>query len=304
MNGPVPPLPLDWGHLQYFLAVAEGGSIQKAAQRLGVNHSTVLRRIASLEAQLGCRLFDRLPGGYALTSAGNHLAEHLGGLAEQMEGAERQVRGLDAALRGTVRVTSSDIVVEGLLMPLLAQFRQRHPQVQVQLAMNYTFATLSRSEADVAVRGADEAPPNLIARRVGHVDSVLCAAPSYLRSTPPDLPPQHHRWVVVDESLAFGMFDRWFRAHVPPERVAVRVDSLVGVADAVAHGLGVGFLPRPLGAARPDLVQLGPPEPTLRKPIWVLMHPDVQRTARVRALFQFLVEAISADPRLGHGAPP
>lgn len=300
MNEPALPPAVDWGHLQYFLAVAEGGSIQIAAQRLGVNHSTVLRRIAALEEQLGCRLFDRLPGGYALTSAGNNLAEHLSGLTEQLESAERQVRGLDEALRGAVRVTSSDIVVEGLLMPLLAQFRRRHPQVQVQLVMNYSFATLSKSEADVAVRGADQAPPNLVARRVGHVESVLCASPRYLEAMPSDLPPDRHRWVVVDESLAFGMFERWFREHVPPERVAVRVDSLVGVADAVAQGLGVGFLPRPLVAARPGLVQLGPSEPTLQKPIWVLMHPDVQHTARVRALFQFLVESLTADANLAH----
>lgn len=300
MKGAALPQPLDWGHLQYFLAVAEGGSIQQAARRLGVNHSTVLRRIAALEAQLGCRLFDRLPGGYALTSAGNNLVEHLGGLTEQMESAERQVRGLDEALRGTVRVTSSDIVVEGLLMPLLAQFHGRHAQVQVQLAMNYGFAALSRTEADVAVRGADKPPPRLVASLVGHIESVLCASPQYLKAVPEALPLDRHRWVIVDESLAFGNFGRWFAQRVLADRVAVRVDSLVGVADAVAQGLGVGFLPRPLLHSRPDLVQLGPTEPTLRKPIWVLMHPDVQNTARVRALYRFLVEALTADPRLSH----
>lgn len=299
-TGARPDDPLDWGLVQYFLAVAECGSIQKAARRLAVNHSTVLRRIAALEQQLGCRLFDRLPGGYALTAAGNHLAEHLDGLTERLEGVERQVRGLDTALRGAVRVTSSDIVVEGLLMPLLAQFRRRHPQVQVQLVMNYSFAGLSKSEADVAVRGADEAPPHLVARRVGHVESVLCASPQYLGHLPRELPMDMHRWVVVDEALAFAMFNQWLHEHVAPERVVMRVDSLVGVADAVAQGLGVGFVPRPLVEARPELVPLGPPEPRLHKPIWVLMHPDVQHTARARALFQFLVEALLADPNLAH----
>lgn len=291
---------IDWGHVQYFLAVAESGSIQRAAKRLLVNHSTVLRRIAALEQQLGSRLFDRLPGGYALTSAGNQLAEHLDGLTDVLEGAERQVRGLDTALRGAVRVTSSDVVVEGLLMPLLAQFRRRHPQVQVQLVMNYGFAALSKSEADVAVRGADEAPPHLIAQRVGHIDSVLCASPQYLQALPPDLPLDRHRWVIVDESLFSSMFNQWLRTNVAPERVALRVDSLVGVADAVAQGAGVGFVPRPLVAARPDLVQLGAPEAKLRRPIWVLMHPDVQHTARAQALYRFLVDALLADPNLSH----
>jgi molybdate transport repressor ModE-like protein len=298
MNPPMPPL--DWGHLQFFLAVAESGSIQQAARRLGVNHSTVLRRLAALEAQLGCRLFDRLPGGYALTAAGNLLTEHLDGLVEQMESAERQVRGLDTELRGPVRVTSSDIVVEGMLMPLLARFRRRHPRVQVQLLMHYGFAMLSGREADVAVRGADQAPSQLIARRVGRVESVPCASRRYLATHPADLAHERQRWVVVDESLGFAMFERWRRAHVPPERVAARVDSLVAVADAVAHGLGIGFVPRPLVAARPELVPLGPAEPTLAKPIWVLMHPDVQHTARAQAMFQFLVDALETDPSLTH----
>lgn len=294
------PGPLDWGHLQFFLAVAESGSIRTAAQRLAVNHSTVLRRIAALEQQLGCRLFDRLPGGYALTAAGNHLAEHLGGLAEQMESAERQVRGLDPALHGAVRVTSSDLVLEGLLMPLLAGFRRRHPLVRIQLVVNDMVATPGRSEADVAVRGADEAPPNLVARRVGRVESVLCASPRYLQSTDRARTVDRHRWVVVDESLSSGTFDRWIRAHVPAERVVMRVDSLVGVADAVAQGIGVGFVPRPLVLARPDLVPLGPPEPALDRPIWVQMHPDVQHAARVRALFRFLGDTLEADPNLAH----
>jgi molybdenum-dependent DNA-binding transcriptional regulator ModE len=131
------PIAPDWGDIQFFLAVAEAGGIGQAAQRLGVNHSTVLRRIAQLEKQLGSRLFDRLPSGYALTAGGNALAEHLKGLADQVESAHRRLSGRDPAIEGSIRVTSSDIVVEGLLMPLLARFRRRHPAVQIQLLMNY-----------------------------------------------------------------------------------------------------------------------------------------------------------------------
>lgn len=293
---------LDWGDLQYFLAVAETGAIAGAAQRLKVNHSTVLRRIAHLEQALGGRLFDRLPGGYALTASGNALAEHLAGLSEQVEAAQRHLTGLDPAIEGPIRVTSSDIVVEGLLMPLLAQFRQRHPRVRIQLVMNYGYTGLLPHQADVAVRGADQAPADLVGRRVGHIETVLCASRSYLAQVGARaLPLPEHRWVAVDESLAFSMFEGWFRKHVPAASVVARVDSLVGVADAVASGLGVGMLPRPLVQARPQLVQLAPPEPALNKPIWVLMHPDVQHTARVRALFHFLHEALSTDARLAHG---
>lgn len=294
----------DWGDVQYFLAVAETRSIAGAAQRLKVNHSTVLRRIAHLEQSLGGRLFDRLPGGYALTASGNALAEHLAGLPEQIETAQRLLTGLDPAIEGAIRVTSSDIVVEGLLMSLLAQFRRRHPRVRIELVTNYAFAGLMRHEGDIAVRGADDAPADLVARRVGHVETVLCASRSYLDKVGADLPLHDHRWVAVDESLAFSMFERWFRRNVPAASVVARVDSLVGVADAVASGLGVGMLPRPLVQARPQLVPLAPPDPSLNKPIWVLMHPDVQHTARVRALFDFLQETLSRDARLAHADVP
>lgn len=290
-----------WGDLQFFVAVAEGGSIGDAARRLGVNHSTVLRRIARLEQALACRLFDRLPGGYALTTSGNALAEHLAGLSEQVDSVQRHLTGLDPAIEGPIRVTSSDIVVEGLLMPLLAQFRRQHPRVRVHLVMNYRFTALTRREADIAVRGADKAPKDLVARHVGQVETVLCASNGYLDRAGRDLPLTEHRWVAVDASLSFALFEDWFRRHVGRDRVVMRVDSLVGVADAVAAGVGLGMLPRPLVLARPQLVQLRAPEPGLNKSIWVLMHPDVQRTARVRALFDFLHDRLAADPRLAHG---
>lgn len=291
---------LDWGDLQFFVAVADSGAIGDAARRLGVNHSTVLRRIARLESALACRLFDRLPGGYAPTASGNALAEHLAGLSVQVDSAQRRLTGLDPAIEGPIRVTSSDIVVEGLLMPLLAQFHQRHPKVRLQLVMNYGFTGLTRREADIAVRGADKAPRDLVARHVGQVETVLCASRDYLDRAGRGLPLNEHRWVAVDESLSLALFEEWLRRHVGRERVVVRVDSLVGVADAVAAGIGLGMLPRPLVQARPHLVQLRPPEPGLNKAIWVLMHPEVQHTARVRALFDFLHEQLAADPRLAH----
>lgn len=297
---PVLPSPLDWGDVQFFLAVAEEGAIAAAAKRLRVNHSTVLRRIARLERELGGALFDRLPGGYALTVNGNALAAHLAGLSDQVEAAQRRLMGLDATLVGPVRVTSSDIVVEGLLMPLLAAFRREHPGVRVHLVMNYRFSTLTKNEADIAVRGADAAPKHLVARHVGDVQTVLCASRGYLERAGARTPLREHRWVALDGTLPFRELEAWLKRNVDSERIVARVDSLVGLADAVASGLGVGLLPLPLVAARRELVQLAPPEPSLRKAIWLLMHPDVQHTARVRALYDYLYDGMSLSERLAH----
>ena len=290
---------LDWVDLQFFVAVAETGAIAGAAQRLRVNHSTVLRRIARLEDDLGCRLFDRLPGGYVLTANGNALAQHLGGLTDQVESAQRQLTGLDPSLEGTVRVATSDVVLEGLLMPLVAELRARHPGLRLQLVTSYRFTSLTRREADVAVRGADRAPPEMVARRVGHIETVMCASRRYLARAGADRPLAEHRWVALDTSLGFPQLDAWMRKHLPRDRVVLTVDSLVAAADAGAAGLGLGLLPRPLVGARPELLQLGAPELRLDKPIWVLMHAELARNARARAVFEHFADRLAVTLRAG-----
>ena len=290
----------DWSDLQFFTAVAQGGSIANAARLLGVNHSTVLRRVAGLETALGSRLFDRLPTGYALTAAGNALAEDLSGVSEQIDAAHRRLLGLDEEIRGTVKLASSDIIVEGLLMPLLAEFRQRHRAVSIQLHTSFGAAHLSRQEADIAVRSTDQPPGHLIARCVGELESVLCASRAYLDAGGATRSIAQHRWIAIDESLGFANVERWLQAHVPTQQVVARIDSVLGVADAVAGGLGVGIVPRPLMAARPELVQLAPPDPLLSEPVWVLVHADAQRMARVHLLSEFLHDRLVADPHLAH----
>lgn len=291
---------MNWDDLQHFLAVCRQGSISAAATLLQVNHSTVLRRIGHLESTLGVTLFDRLPGGYALTSAGNQLAESLGGIAEQIESAQRQLTGRDLAISGTVRFTTTDTLAHGLLMPVIASFQQAHPQVQIELFVNNSFSSLTQREADVAVRGTNKPPVNLVGRRVGVIQTGLYASRAYLKT----LGRQHgfddYRWVAPDESLSHLEQAKWLRTSVPAERVALRCDSLVGMVEAVAHGLGVGMLLCPLAAARPELVTLQPPVPQLDTQLWVLTHPDLRQVARVRAFAQYLFEALSNDTRLLH----
>jgi len=294
------PAPLAWSDLQYFAAVARNGSIAAAARALAVNHSTVLRRLASLEDGLGVRLFDRLPGGYALTTAGNELQERLAGVDEQLDAAQRGLAGRDAAVTGTVRVTTTDTLLHGLLMPVLARFHAAHPAVQVQVAINNDFASLTRREADVALRGSNKPPANLVGRRVGDIRTALYASRAYLKSLGRRDDAEHERWIGLDDSLGHLEQARWLRRHVAPERVVLRVDSLVGMVDAVAHGIGVAMLLCPLADARSELVQLAPPEPAFDTQIWILTHPDLRQVARVRAFTQFVFEALSTDVRLAH----
>jgi len=294
------PPALDWADLQYFAAVVRSGSIAGAARALRVNHSTVLRRIASLEAALGVRLFDRLPGGYALTTEGNELNEQLAGLDEQVDAAQRRLTGRDAAITGTIRLTTTDTLLHGLLMPVLARFHAAHPGVQVQVAINNSFSSLTQREADVALRGSNRPPPNLVGRRVGDIQTALYASRAYLKSLGRHADIAAYRWVGSDESLAHLEQAKWLRRNVDEARVALRVDSLVGMVDAVAHGVGAGLLLCPLADTRSELVRLAPPDPALDTQVWILTHPDLRQVARMRVFTQFVFDALSVDVRLAH----
>ena len=164
---------LDWDDLRFFLAVSERGSISGAARFLNVNHSTVLRRLASLEKRLGARVFDRLPDGYKLTAHGEELRNQLRGVSEQIERAQRSLSGRDLSLSGAIRVTTTDTLMHRLLMPYLAEFRALNPAMQMEIVINNTFLNLTRREADIAVRPSNIVPENLVGRRVGRLRSAI-----------------------------------------------------------------------------------------------------------------------------------
>lgn len=292
-----------WDHLQFFLAVIEQGSLGSAARALRVNHSTVLRHLAGLEAQLGMRLFDRLPSGYVPTPQGRALAARLAGVTDLIEGARLHAGGSDLEVRGSVRLTVPDTLLHALLLPHLAAFREAHPGVQLELVVDNGFLSLARREADIAVRGAERPPETLVGRRVGTVRSALYASRGYLRGLGRGAGEDRWRWVVPDESLSQLASAAWVRRHVPDTRVALRSNSLLAIADAVAVGAGVGWVLEPLAVQRTSLVRLRDPVPAMDTPLWVLSHPGLRHVARVAVLARFLAERLLAEPVLqGKGA--
>ena len=291
---------LEWSDLQYFLAVVERGSIGAAAQALQVNHSTVLRRIANLERTLSVRLFDRLPRGYALTAHGHELAASIAGVPELLDAAQRRITGADLALSGTIRVTAPDTLIQELLLPLLAEFQSQHPKVRMELIAGSAFLNLTQREADVAVRGSNKPPENLVGRRAGVIRTALYASRAYLKTLKARHTEADYRWIGHDAALSHLQSAKWIAKHVASERVVLRVDSLVAMAQAVAAGFGVAWLLCPLADSRPGLKQLEPPRTDLDTQIWVLTHPDLKRVARIKALTDFLFDRLSTSPKLAH----
>ncbi len=293
-----------WDDLRYFLAVARARSLSGAARELRVNHSTVFRRIAALERQLGSRLFDRLARGYALTAVGEEMMEIATRIEDDVLTLDRQVLGRDRQLSGSVRLTTVDEVFE-LIAPELSEFRNKYPGIQLDVNTDMQVLNLSRREADVALRpGGRPTEPDVVGRRLCDLASSLYASRSYLarRGTPrrrSDL--KSHDVVTFDEGRAHVVTHRWLMEHAGADRVAFRGSSMIAQRAAVQAGLGIGILPRFVGDSDPELAPVLRPFDEWNYGLWLLIHRDLRQTCRVRAFLEFIAEVIEGHRSLFEG---
>lgn len=276
-----------WEDFALIRAIAAEGSLSAAARRLKVDHSTAFRRLGALEARLGVRLFERARDGYAPTPAGELAIAGAERLIEEIGALELRLAGEDLRPSGTVRITTTDTLVE-LLAPLLAACRAAHPEITVELAISNAFLTLTRRDADVAVRPARDAPDHLVGRRVGPIGSAIYARPGVLSGDPAVAD-----WIGFDAGLDHLDTARWLRASVPASRIVIRCDTLLGMRSLARAGLGAALLPCFLGDADPGLERR---EATGLESaaLWLLTHPDLRRVARVRAVLDWLGERLGA----------
>lgn len=273
--------------LQLARAIGEAGTLAGAARRLGVDHSTAFRRLGALEKRLGVRLFERARDGYTPTPAGEAAIGAAASLLDGLATLEHQLAGEDLRPAGVVRITTTDTLVD-FLSPGLAAFRAARPEITIELVAANAFFTLTRRDADVAIRPSLTAPDHLAGRRVAAIAMAPYAAPGYLTGRRRTSPLDAHDWLGFDESLAHLGSAVWMRNHVPPERIVFRSSSLLALRAAARAGLGVAPLPCYLGDADPTLSRLGPVIPEMASALWLLTHPDMRRVARIRALLDFM----------------
>lgn len=295
---------LEWDDLRYVLAVASAGSLAGAARKLGVNHTTVLRRVGAFEKRLGLRLFERLPTGYALTAGGEELIAAARSIDETVTTLERKLAGQDLRLSGAVRVTTTDTLMGSILPDILAEFRAAHPGIQIEVSLSNLMFNLSKRDADVAIRPASDPPETLIGRRVGKIAFAVYASPQYLSQHGEIGDLAAHQWVGPDDSLAGSTVAQWMRTALPGSEIALRADSLVGLRDAARAGLGLAALPCYLGDSSSDLRRVHPPIAAMETTLWILTHEDLRRTARIRAFTEFAAEALSRRRPLLEGTRP
>jgi len=291
---------MDWDALRIVLAVARAGSLSGAARALGVNHSTVFRRLGVIESELEVRLFERLPGGFLATAAGEALRAAAERVEAEVLDAERKLSGQDLRLTGSLRVTAPDTLALRLLPEALAAFRPAYPGIEVELSIDNGIADLTRREADVAVRPTDRPPEALVGRRIAAIAFAAYGAPGYLRETA-GRPLAAHAWIAPDESLRRLAVARWLRDELPDAAVALRSDSLMGLFEAARAGLGLALLPCFMADPEPGLVRVTGPLDGAATSLWLLTHEDLRRTARVRAFLDFVGPWLTARRSLLEG---
>jgi DNA-binding transcriptional LysR family regulator len=292
---------LDWDDFRVFLALARAGTLSAAARALQVNQSTMSRRLAALEAAAGARLFERTASGYSLSAAGEAVRSHVEQLEAQAIGIERQLLGQDARPTGRVRLAASDSFAAWFLVPHLAAFQRLFPGVELELFTGNQPVNLARREADISLRLSRPKEPHLIARRLGAAAWAVYAASSYLalHGKPSARGRMRgHRLIALGTELRSTVGARWLASQGNLGEVILRCNSLISQAAAVVSGLGVSPLPCLFGDREPSLVR-ALPHTVGAHDIWLVVHPDVKSSARVRAVMDYLTElVVSAAPLL------
>lgn len=278
---------LDWDEFRFVKAVADRGGLTAAAAQLGINHSTAFRRLGSIEARLDVRLFERLRTGYVPTPAGLAMIEAAARIETDVASFSRTVAGQDQTPSGELRVTAPVNLASTLLMPILASFCDRYPQIRLDLILAEEALNLSRRDADVAIRASRNPSETLVGRRL---TGIAWAVYGQAGQTYEDLADAY--WVVPGSAVAASLFTPFVAARAPVERVRLRINAVTGLTAAVAAGIGIGPLPCFEGDADPTLRRLSGPHPEIGADLWMLTHPDLRHAGRVRAFMDHLAEAI------------
>lgn len=278
----------NWDDLRFVLAVAEEGSVSGAARKLAVNHATVLRRIAAFEAGARMALFDKSPHGYDVPPAQQSVIEAAREVELAVQAVRRVLQGARAPLSGEIRVTTTDTFCLCVMPEVLTRLRLAAPDLKVELICSNAHADLARTQAEIAVRPAQQIPEELVGESPARLGFAAFRAKGG----------SGEDWFGPSGALSRSLPARWIAAHVDSARIVASADSFPVLKEMVAAGLGQTILPMILGAEDARLERVGEYEPT-SVPIWVASHSDLAQVPRIAEARRIFCDALSAlAPRL------
>lgn len=281
--------------LQAVLALQRGGNLAQAGERLGVDASTVFRTVQRIERGLGQVLFERSRTGYRATELAQGLAEHAEHLEAALEAARSAIALRPEQVSGTVRITTTDTILHGLVAPALKSLCASHPRLAFELHTGNELASLTKRDADIAVRATKRPPQHLVGRHVGPIRMALYAAKKSAVKRYADVQADKALWIAPDDALPEHPSVVWRRRQFPKATPRYRVNSILTVMELVALGLGVGMLPVFLTQGRADLRQLSDVIDECQTELWLLTHPESRHLRRVSTVFGHLAQALALE---------
>ena len=282
---------LEWADMPYLLSVCEAGSLAGAARMLGVNHSTDFRRIEAVELRLGVRLFERLARGYIMTPAGERFYERAIVLCQGMDEIERELCGQDLRLEGPLTVTTTDSLLH-CLAPIFAQFQQAHPDVELRLLSDVQALDLIQRDADIALRPTNTPPEHWIGRELASLSFATYAHHDYWQ-TIQNKEPETYQWIMLGDDLNQSPMSQITTRHKHVQAKCTVLITMMSVFDMVNSGFGIAAMPCYLGDSHTGLVRVHEPDNSANWHLWLLAHPDVRRSARVNAFYDFATKQIT-----------
>lgn len=279
----------NWDDYRVFIALAEAGTLAQAGKNLGVQHTTVLRRINALEARLSVRLFERFKSGYVLTAPGERMFETLKHLKDDIYDAERQVLGEDIKLSGTIKISTTDTIGYFWLPEKVKKFKALYPEIILDIDITTRHTNLTKREADIAIPAINRQPDYMIGRELAPMTLKLYAHKDYDAC---DIRPENyknHAFLLPNDDLARLPVNVFIRKHIQEKQIVMVSDKLTGLYHFCCQGLGIAPLPSYVGDNDKNLKAVGViPQHIQKNAIWILTHPDLKNTARIKAFMGFM----------------
>lgn len=279
--------------LEITLVLVRTGTLATAGERLGVDASTVFRSLQRIERGLGRRLFERTRSGYIATEMATVLAEHAEQMEVALEAARSSVESAPSQISGKVRITTTDTILHGVVAPALRTLRAVHPLLGYELHTGNELASLTRRDADIAVRATKRPPQHLVGKHIGPIRVAVYAAKRGDARKFADVEAGKADWIAPDDALPDHPSVVWRKRHFPKVVPRYRVSSILSVLELVALGLGVGVIPLFLAEGRSDVVQLTEPLDECQTELWLLTHPESRHLRRVGAVYSHLAHAMT-----------
>lgn len=286
-----------WNDFFYFLQVATHGSIKGAAKAMGVDYSTVFRRINSLEERLQVRLFDRLKTGYTLTQAGGDILSRVQQVDSKMDEIRMLIQGKDVNLSGTIKVSTTDTIGYYWLPPYLARFKELYPDIMIDLDVRTGITNMSKREADIVMPAINRQPDYMVGKTLAPINVHLYGSKGYIArfGIPTGVADfNQHRFLMPNEALQNLPSNKWLRSYVQEENMAASCDKLTGLYRLAKQGLGLTVIPHYIAEGDPEMIRVMELPPECSHQIWILTHPDLRFVARIRTFMQFMYEATAA----------